>query len=105
MKTIEVTKLEKKVLEAMAEGMYAEFGFSDYGLPELIDDTKLSARILRGVGGSLVKKDLIYIDDREDEGYKNNPSMHIWYLHDGMEALVEEWRKELNMEQIKLVIK
>jgi hypothetical protein len=103
-KQVKVTKLEKQVLEAMAEGMYAEFGFSDYGLPELIDDTGLPAKVLRGVAGSLVKKELIFIDDREDEGYKNDTSMHIWYLFDGMEALVPEWKEEQELEEVQLVV-
>jgi len=103
MKTIKVTQLEKQVLEAMAKGMYAEFGFSDYGLPELIEDTGLSAKVLRGVGSSLVKKGFIDIDDRESEGYKNNTSMYIWYLFDGMEALVPHWHDEVDMEKIQLI--
>jgi len=85
MKTIKVTQLEKQVLEAMAKGMYAEFGFSDYGLPQLIDDTGLSVKVLRGVGGSLVKKGFIDIDDS---------SMNTWYLSGGMETLVPHWVDE-----------
>ncbi len=106
MKIIKVTQLEKQVLEAMAKGMFAEFGFSDYGLPDLINDTGLSAKVLRGVGASLVKKGFIDIDNREDEGYKNNTSMHIWYLSGGMETLVPHWVDEAMHSydyQVKLI--
>ena len=91
MKTIEVTSLEKQVLEALASGMYAELGFSDVGIEEIEQWTGLNRNIIRGVAGSLEKKNLINIDDREDEGYKNKPDMHIWYLTDKTLGLVEHW--------------
>ena len=94
MKTIKVTELEKKVLEALAEEMYAEWGFSDAGLYEVQKHTKISLNILRGVAGSLVKKGFMEIDKREDEGHKNNPLMHIWYLRGCVEGLVEHWIEE-----------
>ena len=86
-----VTKLEKQVLEALANGMYAELGFSDYGIEEIVSDTKLPATVVRGVAGSLTKKGLISIDDRAGEGYKNKPDMHIWYLTEQTLGLVQEW--------------
>jgi predicted transcriptional regulator of viral defense system len=77
MKTIQVTKLEKQVLEALASGMYAELGYSDMGIADVAEETGLDRKILRGVAGSLEKKGLISIDDRESEGYKNKMDMHI----------------------------
>lgn len=91
MKAIRVTKLEKQVLEALASGMYAELGFSDMGIEEVEADTGIPRNILRGVAGSLEKKGLISIDDREGEGYKNRISMHIWYLTEKTLGLVEHW--------------
>lgn len=93
MKTITVTSLEKKVLESLAQGMYAELGFSDYGLPELREDTGLSSKVLRGVASSLIKKGLISIDDREGSWGINpkDTDMHIWYLTDETFGLVDEW--------------
>lgn len=91
MKTIEVTKLEKQVLEALASGMYAECGYSDVGIEEIEEWTGLNRNTIRGVAGSLEKKNLIYIDNRVDEGYKYNSNMHIWYLTELTQGLVEEW--------------
>lgn len=90
-KTITVTKLEKQVLEALANGMYAELGFSDMGIEEIAEETGLDRKVIRGVAGSLQKKGLISIDDREGEGYKHKMDMHIWYLTSETEGLVEHW--------------
>jgi predicted transcriptional regulator len=89
---IKVTELENKVLQAMVQGMYAERGFSDIGIEEIAEDTNLSPKVIRGVGSSLVKKGLIYIDDRDGE--YSNPNMHIWYLDSKLEPLVEHWKEE-----------
>jgi len=91
MKTIKVTKLEKQVLEELAAGMYAELGFSDMGIEEIEQGTGIPRNILRGVAGSLEKKGLISIDNREPEGYKNKVDMHIWYLTPQTEGLVDHW--------------
>ena len=91
MKTITVTKLEKQVLEALASGMYAELGYSDMGIVEVAEETGLDRKVLRGVAGSLQKKGLISIDDRESEGYKNQMDMHIWYLTSETQGLVDKW--------------
>jgi hypothetical protein len=96
MKNIKVTKLEKQVLEALAEGMYAELGYSDMGIEDIAMATGLTHNVLRGVAGSLNKKGLISIDDRESEGYKNKTDMHIWYLTSETEGLVEHWVGEEN---------
>ena len=90
-KEIKVTKLEKQVLEALANQMYAELGFSDAGIEEIEDATQIPRNILRGVAGSLEKKGLISIDDRASEGYKNQTNMHIWYLTSQTEGLVDKW--------------
>ena len=91
MKTITVTKLEKQVLEALASGMYAELGYSDVGIDDIHQDTQIPRKVLRGVAGSLQKKGLISIDDRESEGYKNQMDMHIWYLTPETQGLVDKW--------------
>ena len=91
MKTIQVTKLEKQVLESLAGGMYAELGYSDVGIDDIAQDTGLDRKVIRGVASSLIKKGLITIDDREPEGYKNQMDMHIWYLTSETQGLVERW--------------
>jgi hypothetical protein len=108
MKTFRVTKLEKQVLEALASLMYEELGFSDAGHLEVAEATGLTPRVIRGVASSLVKKGLIDIDDREGEGYKNNPEMHIWYLREKVMGLVphwvgqEDWLTKFEIEEVVL---
>jgi hypothetical protein len=90
MKKLEVTPLEKQILTALAEGMYAELGFSDMGIVEIATATGLSRNVIRGVAGSLEKKRYIDIDDRDGE-YKNDTNMHIWYLTELTQGLVPHW--------------
>ena len=96
MNQIKVTQLEKTVLEALASEMYAELGFSDAGLPEVVKRTGLSPNVIRGVAGSLVKKGLIDIDDREGcpADVQRISSNHIWYLRSEVEGLVPHWIEE-----------
>jgi len=101
MKTLEVTKLEAEVLTALANEMYAERGFSDVGFDEIKDKVSMSMKTLKGVAGSLEKKNLIEVDRRESEGYENNSKMWIWYLTGGAEGLVKHWGEE----DVKLIIK
>ena len=49
MNTITVTQLEKEVLEALAHEMYAEPGFSDAGLGEVVKGSGLPVNVVRGV--------------------------------------------------------
>lgn len=90
-RTITVTGLEKQVLEAMANGMYAELGFSDIGLLEIMEDTGLHPKVLRGVASSLIKKGLIEIDDRQGTEFHKDSTMHIWYLRERVLGLVPHW--------------
>lgn len=103
MKAIKVTQLEKTVLEALANQMYAELGFSDVGINEISRSTKLENKVLRGVASSLIQKGFLFIDEREDEGYGHIVDMHIWYLTGGMEGLVQEWVEYEEQEPIKLI--
>jgi hypothetical protein len=104
MKTIKVTKLEKQVLESLANNMYAELGFSDAGYPELREDTGLTNKILRGVTSSLVQKGLIDIWDREGEDCHKNVDMHIIYLTEETQGLVYHWVQEEDIEPLQLII-
>jgi hypothetical protein len=110
MKKLEVTPLEKQVLTALAEGMYAELGFSDMGIEEIATATGLSRKVIRGVAGSLEKKRYIDIDDRGGE-YKNDTNMHIWNLTELTHGLVPHWVGEkcwltkIEVEPVTLVEK
>ena len=108
MKTINVTDLEKRVLEALASEMYEPY-FSDVGLQEVCEIAGLHPRIVRGVASSLIKKGLLDIDTREGEWgiNHNDANTHIWYLHGDAIGLVPAWVEELGelLEPIQLVVK
>ena len=105
MKTITVTGLEKKVLEALANEMYAEEGFSDAGLGEVVRGSGLSVNVVRGVQSSLIKKGLIDIWDRVGDYGVNHrdPYTHIWYLTEQTKGLVPNWVEEAGLEPVELV--
>lgn len=96
MRIIKVTELEAQVLKAIVDTMYAEIGFSDAGLEDVAQKTKLPTQQIRGVAASLIKKDLLEIDNRE--GYfgidSSDPRQHIWYLKGAAEGLVKAWVEE-----------
>ena len=105
MVTLKVTQLEKQVLESLASGMYAELGFSDVGYPELRHDTGLTNNTLRGVVGSLVKKGMVDVYDREGE-FGINPKdvdMHIIYLTGKTQGLVPHWVEEGSLQPVQLI--
>jgi hypothetical protein len=89
-----LTELEKQVLQAVANGMYAEEGFSDVGATDIARATKIEMRVLRGVLSSLVKKELLCIEDQTHfGGYRaNDPRWEpIIYLMGDAAGLVEHW--------------
>ena len=104
MVTIKVTELEKQVLEALAGNTYAELGYSDVGFPELREGTGKDNKVLRGVVSSLVKKGLVEVDEREDEGYGNNTDMHIIYLTHLTQGLVPHWVEEEKLVPVQLIV-
>jgi DNA-binding IclR family transcriptional regulator len=103
---IKVTQLEKKVLEALARGMYAELGFSDMGYEELRENTGLTNNTLRGVVGSLVKKRMVVVDDRDGNWGidSRDVDMHIIYLTEMTQGLVEHWVEEEGLTPVQLIV-
>ena len=98
-----LTDLEKKVLTALADCMYAEWGYSDAGATDLAEATGISMKSIRGVIGSLSKKGLVEVEDRSDNGgYKSNdPSWGpIIYLYNDAQALVPHWQDEIGFKTI-----
>lgn len=94
MKTItNLTEMETKVLIELADSMYAEWGFSDCGFEELSDSLQLSKKVLRGVVSSLVKKDLVRVDDEFD-------TIYLWNDAQGLVAHWVEENEELEAAQI-----
>lgn len=87
--TVEFTKLEQAVLDAFIPELYAEPGFSDVSPQDLSRLTKIPMSSLRGVLGSLSKKEVITIWDKEDLG----SDADIVYLREDFYHLHPEWSK------------
>jgi len=83
------TKLEQAVIDAFIPELYAEPGFSDVSPQDLAKLTKIPMSSLRGVLGSLAKKSVISIWDKEDLG----SDADIVYLNEAFYYLHPEWSK------------
>lgn len=85
---LNLTELESKVLESFISGLYAEPGYSDVDAKDIADELGISTKIIRGALGSLVKKDIVSLDEN-DSGYV------IIYLNTNYWPLVNEnWAEE-----------
>ena len=82
-----LTVLEKQTLQAIIDGLYAEPGFSDIDVNDLVRPVGKSSKVLRGVLSSLIKKGYIYIDD-PDTGYQ------LIYLSESKYYLHYEWKND-----------
>jgi len=83
------TKLEQAVIDAFIPELYAEPGFSDVSPQDLAKLTKIPMSSLRGVLGSLAKKSVISIWDKEDLG----SDADIVYLNEAFYYLHPKWSK------------
>jgi len=95
MKNITLTDLEKKILFSLINNLYAEPGFSDVGVKEIANELDMSNNQVKGVIGSLCKKEVIVVGENEYQDciYLNNS---FWYLH-------PEWKNEM-IEEDKIII-
>jgi predicted transcriptional regulator len=82
------TELEQTVLDALIDGLYAEAGFSDVDANDIARATKLDTRTIRGVLSSLIKKEVISIDD--------NGEYKIIYLRSAYWHLHPEWKDQMD---------
>lgn len=87
MKKVIFTELEQKVLDCLISKLFAEEGFSDVSPKDISKSTEIIMKSLRGVLGSLVKKGVIFIDEREygDE--------HLIYLEEDFYYMHPRWKK------------
>jgi hypothetical protein len=90
LKELNLTKMENQVMEAILDGLYAEPGFSDMGVQDMIQETGISKRSIGGVMGSLTKKGLISIDEVGASCPIIYLSYDFYYLHS------EHWANEAN---------
>jgi len=87
---LNLTELETKTLTTFIGGLYAEPGFSDVDVNDLSSELGISTKVLRGALGSLVKKNIVFVDEN-DGGYD------IIYLNKPYWGLVNEsWAEEAN---------
>ena len=90
LKELNLTKMENQVMDSIISGLYAEPGFSDMGVQDMIVETGISKRSIGGVMGSLVKKGLINI-------WEVGASCPIIYLSENYYYLHSpEWADEAN---------
>jgi hypothetical protein len=87
-----LTAMETQVLEALIDRLYAEPGFSDVDAHDLSRDTKISTRSIRGVLSSLVKKNIISLEETNNWGTKDQ--YVIIYLNPGYWYLHPQWKNE-----------
>jgi len=87
---LNLTELESKTLTTFVGCLYAEPGFSDVDVKDLSSELGISTKVLRGALGSLVKKDIVFVDE-------NNSGYDIIYLNKPYWHLVNEsWAEEAN---------
>jgi predicted transcriptional regulator len=87
---LNLTENESKVIEVIKEGQEVydrsgETGFSDIMVEDIVAVTKLNVRTVKGVLGSLVKKDMVFYQDVNQE-------YNIYYL-------TNKARKQFGMEE------
>jgi hypothetical protein len=94
---LSLTKLEQTVLENLISNLYAEPGFSDVDAKDISRETGIPTKSIRGVLSSLVKKEIISLEETNTYGAPEqyviiylNPSH--WYLH-------PEWKEEYDSEK------
>jgi hypothetical protein len=94
---LSLTKLEQTVLENLISNLYAEPGFSDVDAKDISRETGIPTKSIRGVLSSLVKKEIISLEETDTYGAPEqyviiylNPSH--WYLH-------PEWKEEYDSEK------
>ena len=93
--TLDITELETKVLTELIQGLYAEPGYSDVSDTDLVEQTGIPAKSLRGVLGSLCKKGIIFQQTARELGvyYKGCGFNTIVYLADKHHNLHPEWKE------------
>jgi hypothetical protein len=90
--SLSLTAMETQVLETLIANLYAEPGFSDVDAHDISRATGIPTKSIRGVLSSLVKKDIIWLDETNNWGTKDQYviiylSPAYWYLH-------PQWKNE-----------
>ena len=91
LKDLQLTESEKTVLNAFINELYAEPGFSDVSPQDLQKITQIPMKSLRGILGSLCKKEIIWIEDKNYIGTTED----IVYLQHKYFYIHPEWKNEI----------
>ena len=98
---VELTQKENKVLMNLIDGLYAEAGFSDIDCNDLAKSSKMKVEEVKGVIGSLVKKELVFTEKTSTSGAKQYEIVYLapfaWSLHP---IWKDETEHELNISII-----
>lgn len=82
---VNLTQKENLVLNELIFSLSAEAGFSDVDCNDLAKSTKLAVSVVKGLIGSLVKKDLVFTSKTETLGAKQYEIVYLapfaWGLH------------------------
>lgn len=97
---VELTSRENKLINALVSLLYAEPGFSDIDCADLAKATKMKVDEVKGLVGSLVKKELAFTAKTETGGDKEYELVYLapmaWSLH-------PSWKEESEFElEIKI---
>lgn len=84
---LNLTEMERKALQALIDGLYAEPGYSDMVAEDIEAETGIPGKKLRGVLSSLVRKGIISIPEQDINGEE----VAIIYLRDDYYYLHPEW--------------
>lgn len=93
-----LTEMEKQVLTALIDGLYAEAGFSDVDAKDLSKATNIPTTSIRGVLSSLVQKKICFIDNAKDNGC----GYDLVHLTRSYYGLHPRWSKEEELELIEI---
>ena len=85
------THLETKVLESLIANLYAEPGFSDVSDQDLVNNTGIPSKSIRGVLSSLGKKGVIFQESARDLGIEGADFNTIVFLNSNHYHLHPEW--------------
>lgn len=92
---VELTSNENKVLNALVSLLSAEPGFSDIDTADLAKATKMKIDSVKGVVGSLVKKDLVFTAQTDTFGA---PQFELIYLSPMAWSIHPNWKEESEFE-------
>jgi hypothetical protein len=105
MKT-KITALENQVFQALLKELYAEIGFSDVTVTDLSKKTGLPVNCIKGVVGSLVKKNIFTVEvgnEYEKTEFVNlDPSYYDCHPQWCNDRKYYQWFAEIEQNQVEV---